>query len=319
MFAALAPDYNLDFARAVSAGLKRSQKSIPACWLYDELGSALFEAITLVPEYGLTRADGELLRDCSHDLIRAAGNPSLVVELGSGTGTKTRHILQAAAGRQRVRYFPIDISEAALRACEHALGDMEDVHLQPIEGTYFDGLERALSMRRANEPALILFLGSTIGNFSASERAAFLKRIYSNVRPGDSLLLGTDLVKPPDVLVRAYDDALGVTAAFNLNLLVRINRELGGNFDITSFRHEARYNERQSRIEMHLTSRAAQQVRINKLSLCVSFAKGETIWTESCHKFRREQVAQIGRRAGWKLTAQWIDDDWGFAETLLTA
>ena len=319
MFAAQVPGYNPEFARAVAAGLTAKLKSIPACWLYDELGSALFEAITFLPEYGLTRADSELLRRWSDEVIQAAGNPPLIVELGSGTGAKTRHVLAAAAKTKLIRYVPIDISPSALRACEMSLSDMENVRVEGVAATYFEGLERALAERRSGDRALILFLGSTIGNFSPAERGSFLRRLRSAVQPGDSLLLGTDLVKPREILLRAYDDLLGVTAAFNLNVLVRINRELGGVFDIAEFAHEARYDEKHSRIEMHLRSRKAQAVRIRELDLRVVFAEGETIWTESCHKFTAERVRLGGTRAGWQTTAQWVDDQWGFAETLLSA
>jgi L-histidine Nalpha-methyltransferase len=161
-----------------------------------------------------------------------------------------------------------------------------------------------------------LFLGSTIGNFNRAEANSFMRELRRALLPGDSLLLGADLVKPRATLVRAYDDDAGVTAAFNLNLLARINRELGGDFNVRQFAHEARYNERQSRIEMHLRSKIAQTVRIEALELTVSFAAGETIWTESSHKFESEDIRQLGESAGWSVVNQWFDRDWGFAETL---
>ena len=308
---------NPAFAQDVAEGLSRiPQKTLPASWLYDEVGSALFEVITVLPEYGLTRADGALLRNAADEIVGAAGQPGTVIELGSGTGTKTRHVLKAAGG---VDYLPIDISRVALENCVAALRDIEGVRIEPIEATYLDGIDMALANRHSGRPALILFLGSTIGNFTRSEATLFLQRIRQRVKPGDSLLVGADLVKPRTILIPAYDDPLGVTAAFNLNLLARINRELEGEFDLAQFAHEARYNERQSRIEMHLRSRIAQEVRIGALELTVAFASGETIWTESSHKFRAEEIRRMGEDAGWQCADQWLDREWGFAETLFTA
>jgi dimethylhistidine N-methyltransferase len=318
---ALAP-----FARDVHAGLTRKgQKSLPASWLYDAVGSALFEVITVLPEYGLTRADARLLSQRSGEIVQAAGSPRFVVELGSGSGAKTRHILEAvtredAAAREApVRYSPIDISAAALEQCANSLASLDRVEIEPVEANYFEGIQTAVASRVANEPVLLLFLGSTIGNFSRSEAISFLRKVRRALRPGDSLLLGADLVKPPAKLLAAYDDPIGVTAAFNLNLLARINRELGGHFVISRFEHEARWNARHSRVEMHLRSRIAQKVRIDRLDLEVSFAAGETIWTESSYKFEAADVPALAARAGWRSVGQWVDCDWGFAETLLVS
>jgi L-histidine N-alpha-methyltransferase len=319
MFAPVAPLVNSELARDVADGLgKTPQKTLPASWLYDEVGSALFEVITVLPEYGLTRADGALLRRSAHEIIAAAGQPELIFELGSGTGTKTRHILLSAAMQGSIRYLPIDISRAALDNCGTAMQSLEGVCVEPIEASYLDGIEQALTHRGPDERVLILFLGSTIGNFTPSEAQTFLHRIRQRMLPGDSLLLGADLVKPRAKLIAAYDDSLGVTAAFNLNLLARINRELDGEFDLSKFAHEARYSERGSRIEMHLRSRVAQTVPIRALEMRVRFAKGETIWTESSHKFRAEEIRWLGEQAGWQTERQWIDSDWGFAETLFS-
>lgn len=295
-------------------GFSEPQKTIQASWLYDEIGSALFEAITLLPEYGLTRADARLLRGAAGDIVARAEYPDLVVELGSGSGTKTRHLL--AARRGPVEYVPIDISRAALQGCVAALGGMDDVRIRPVEGTYLDGTAQALAGRAHGRRALLLFLGSTIGNFSKAEAAEFLGEIRVLMRPGDSLLLGADLVKPRTRLIDAYDDPAGVTAAFNLNLLGRVNRELGGEFVLRRFAHEARYDEAAARVEMHLRSLAAQTVRIAALDCEVRFQEGETIWTESSHKFRADEIEQMGLSAGWAPARQWIDADWGFAETL---
>jgi dimethylhistidine N-methyltransferase len=300
------------FARDVAEGLARERKTLPASWLYDDLGSALFEAITHLPEYGLTRADAALLEQAAPEIIAEAGKPELVVELGSGTGSKTRHILNAAAP---VDYRPIDISRTALEACALSLATLDNVTIRPIEARYLEGVEQALNGSRA----LILFLGSTIGNFTRPEAEDFLRELRRRVRPGDSLLLGADLVKDRTRILAAYDDALGVTAAFNLNLLARINRELEGEFRLDRFAHVARYNRRHSRVEMHLRSRAAQTVRIGALGRDVAFRAGETIWTESCHKFEANEIRQIGERAGWRMARQWTEDSWGFSETLFLA
>jgi dimethylhistidine N-methyltransferase len=316
---ATAPVFTPDtaFARDVATGLNRERgKFMHASWLYDEIGSALFDVITLLPEYGLTRADTSLLASAAGEIVRAADRPRLFVELGSGSGAKTRTILDAAVRCGPVTYLPIDISCAALDRCAKTLSSMNAVRVEPIEATYLDGIQLAANHRRAGERAMILFLGSTIGNFSRTQAASFLRQVRSHMRPGDSLLLGADLVKSRERLLLAYDDPTGVTAAFNLNLLARINRELGGHFDLVQFAHEARWNDRWSRVEMHLRSRIAQQVRIDALDLTVSFSPGETIWTESSHKFRAEDIARLGARAGWACARQWVDREWGFAETL---
>lgn len=323
MFASAAPAtlqraiVDPEFVRAVAEGLtRRRQKTLPASWLYDEVGSALFETITVLPEYGLTRADAGLLERLSGEIDRASGRPELIIELGSGTGVKTRHVLEAATRSRNVEYRPIDISRSALDNCANALGALERVNVEPIEGDYLDGIRAAMRNRRPRQRALLLFLGSTIGNFSRNQAALFLRRVRARMQPGDHLLLGADLIKPRTKLLSAYDDPIGVTAAFNLNILARINRELDGRFDIATFAHEARFNERWSRIEMHLRSNIRQEVWIGALDLSVQFAAGETIWTESSHKFRADEIEQMGERAGWQRARQWVDCNWGFAETL---
>ncbi len=323
MFAPAAPapcspaHVNPEFAEAVRNGLTRKgRKTIPPSWLYDEVGSALFEVITLLPEYGVTRAEASLLANAADEIIRASARPSRIVELGSGTGTKTRHILRAASRLQAIRYTPIDISPAALRSCAETLGGMENVAIEPVASTYLEGVDLATSAREPGRPMLLLFLGSTIGNFTRTEAASFLSRLSRRMQPGDYLLLGADLVKSRARLLSAYDDPIGVTAAFNLNLLARINRELDADFDVARFAHEARYNDRYSRVEMHLRSLAAQQVRIRRLGIAVNFLAGETIWTESSHKFRAEEISRMGQRGGWTCVRQWVDGEWGFAETL---
>jgi L-histidine N-alpha-methyltransferase len=310
---------NPEFAQAVFEGLtQRGQKAIPPSWLYDDVGSALFEVITVLPEYGVTRAEAALLSNGADEIVRASARPPVIVELGSGTGTKTRHILRAAARYHRVQYIPIDISPAALENCSRALSGLDNVYIEPITANYLDGVDSAMASRHTGQPVLLMFLGSTIGNFTRTEAVSFLTRISRRMQPGDNLLLGADLVKPRARLISAYDDPIGVTASFNLNLLARINRELMGHFDVSQFAHEARYDERDARVEMHLRSRIPQSVRIDALDLNIRFAARETIWTESSHKFRAEEIARMGQRSGWKCVRQWVDAEWGFAETLFT-
>jgi L-histidine Nalpha-methyltransferase len=302
------------FAREVRAGLTHpDQKTLPCRYFYDEIGSALFEAIANLPEYGLTRADARIIEAHATDIAGRIRPDPLVVELGSGSGTKTRRLLESLG---RVRYYPIDVSSAALAACARELNSVAEV--LPIETSYLDGLRQAASQRCPGQTLFVLFLGSTIGNFEPEAAKDFLYGIRSELAPGDALLLGTDLVKPVAKLLDAYDDPTGVTAAFNLNLLGRINRELDADFDLRRFEHLVRYNGAAQRIEMHLRSLGNQCVRIRKAALTVRIEAGETIHTESCHKFRPEQICDLARAGGFTVAEQWIDRAWGFAESLLT-
>jgi L-histidine Nalpha-methyltransferase len=307
-----------EFAAEVHAGLtKNGQKTLPCRYFYDAAGTALFQAISLLPEYGLTRADDRVIRAHAGELAALVRSPVAVVELGSGTGSKTRWILEALSSRARVAYYPIDISVTALQCCARELSDIAEV--APLEASYLEGLTRAVSRRRPQETILTLFLGSTIGNFERAEIARFLRAVRSRLRPGDALLLGTDLEKAESTMTLAYDDPLGVTAAFNLNLLARINRELGGEFVIREFSHQARYNRSERRIEMHLRSRRDQQVFIRDAGILVRFRGGETIWTESSHKFALHEVKTLAARSGFACVKQWVDEEWPFAESLLIA
>ncbi len=309
-----------EFARAVRAGLTREgQKELPSMYLYDAVGSALFEVITLLPEYGLTRADERLLKRHAAEIVARAGRPPVVTELGSGTGRKTRWILSALASAGPATYYPIDISAAALARCRSELSGIGEIGFVGLEGSYIDGLRAVAAHRRSGEAMLVLFLGSTIGNFERPAAEQFLGEIRDCLLPGDSLLLGTDLVKPAAELIRAYDDPAGVTAAFNLNLLARINRELGGDFDVRAFAHEARWNGPVRRIEMHLVSRRRQTASIAAAGFSVWFEEGETIWTEACHKFDLDEMQHLAARVGFRCAAQWVDREWGFAESLWVA
>jgi L-histidine Nalpha-methyltransferase len=316
-----APAYHLtQFAYDVRSGLGRSgQKQLPPSYLYDELGSTLFEAITMLPEYGLTRADARLLATYAGEIAAATPHGALVAELGSGTGTKTRHVLSALARRRAVDYYPIDyypidVSPAALRACTAELDSVARVH--PINAPYLDGLRRATRERKRDQNILLLFLGSTIGNFDREAGARFLADVRSILMPGDSMLIGADLIKPVDRMLIAYDDPIGVTAAFNKNLLARMNRELGADFDLREFEHEVRWDEQQRRIEMHLRSNRCQTVEIAAADLRIQLVAGETIWTESSHKFLPAELRSLASSAGFVEQSCWSDEEWPFAECL---
>jgi L-histidine N-alpha-methyltransferase len=305
------------FPSDVREGLGRpGQKQLPCAYFYDAVGSALFEAITLLPEYGLTRADTRVIRRLAPALTGYVRRPCAVAELGSGTGTKTRRILQSLANGAPVDYYPIDLSAAALDNCARELAPFADIH--PLHETYLEGLRIAVCKRRPEQSLLVLFLGSTIGNFEPSEALDFLRDVRACLSPGDALLLGTDLVKPLYRMLPAYDDAAGVTAAFNLNLLARINRELGADFLLRTFAHDVRWNARYRRVEMHLRSRTAQRVSIRAAGFTCEFRRDETIWTESCHKFDPAQIEEMASASGFQCAAQWVDETWPFAESLLT-
>ena len=307
-----------DFAREVRAGLtKPGQKELPSKYFYDDVGSALFEAICVLPEYGLTRADARLLRDTADMVVARLDAPTMVAELGSGSGKKTRFILEALALRQPVRYHPIDISGAALAQSERELGLIDRVSILGFEAEYLDGLAAVAKRREPGQKLLVLFLGSTIGNFDRPAGEAFLARVRETMRPGDRLLLSTDLVKPEPVLIAAYDDQAGVTAAFNKNLLHRINRELDATFDLRRWRHRAVWNSSERRVEMHLQSTEDQVVQVSKARLSVRFRENETIWTESSHKYTPSEVVELAARTGYECEAQWTDREWPFAQSLL--
>src|SRR5579859_1480127 len=308
---------SLEFAAEVRAGLtKPGQRELPSKYLYDEVGSELFEAICLLPEYGLTRADTRLLQKHAEEIISRMPVPTHVAELGSGSGKKTRLILEALAKRQRTFYYPIEISPAALAACEKELGQLDFVSLVGYEKPYLEGLRAVAARRESGEQLCVLFLGSTIGNFDRPAADDFLSQVLAILEPGDSLLLGTDLEKDAATQILAYDDPVGVTAAFNLNLLARMNRELGADFSLRNFRHLAIWNSRDRRIEMHLQSQRTQRVRIPGAGLLIRMDEGETIWTESSHKYRPQEPAEMAVRAGFLQVAQWIDEEWPFAQNL---
>ncbi len=288
------------------AGLTATPKSLPPKWFYDAEGSALFEKITELPEYYPTRAERSILRSASSSIAALSG-ASTLVELGSGSSDKTRLLLSAlrAAGTLR-SYVMIDVSEAALAGAGSALSpDYPGLEVHAVVSDFEANL--GLDGARADGPRLVAFLGSTIGNMAPAQRSAFLARVRSQLRPGDSFLLGTDLVKDPAILVAAYDDTAGVTAAFNKNVLSVLNAALDADFDLDAFEHVARWDPEAEWIEMRLRSTAVQSVRVPALGLTVSFGAGEEMRTEISAKFRRSGVACELAAAGFEMRSWWTD------------
>ena len=327
-------------AAEVVAGLQRpGQKTLPCKYFYDAVGSILFDAISALPEYGLTAADERLLQRHAAEMVapftfsgrrqelalplrRGGSAPGLwVAELGSGSGRKTRWVLEAACRSGPAHYLPIEVSPRALERCQRELAGIAGLRLQPLACEYLEGIAQLARLRseRPEFPLLVLFLGSSLGNFEPRAARAFLSQLRSALRPGAGLLLGLDLDKDPALLRAAYDDPAGVTAAFNLNLLARINRELEADFDLRHWRHEVRSRRRPRRIEMHLRSRRRQSVHIAAAGVTIAFRRGETIWTESSHKYRAAEVAALAGDTGFRLERQWLDASWPFAESLLVA
>ncbi|MGV9889202.1 L-histidine N(alpha)-methyltransferase [Streptomyces sp. NPDC003395] len=296
----------------VLAGLTATPKTLPPKWFYDAHGSELFERITTLPEYYPTRAEREILIDRSAEIATATGARTLI-ELGSGSSEKTRYLIDALTSLRT--YVPVDVSESALTQAGRALvaerPDL-DVHalIADFTGTF--------TLPDTPGPRLVAFLGGTIGNLLPAERAAFLSSVRALLSPGDALLLGTDLVKDERVLVRAYDDAAGVTAAFDKNVLTVINRELGADFDPAAFDHVAVWDAEHEWIEMRLRSRTAQSVKVPALDLAVDFTAGEEMRTEVSAKFREDGVRDELAAQGLKLTHWWTDREGRFALSLST-
>ncbi|MBI3974440.1 MAG: L-histidine N(alpha)-methyltransferase [Chloroflexi bacterium] len=309
------------FAEDVAAGLTATPKSLPCRYFYDEEGSLLFEAICELPEYYVTRAEREILEAHANEIAAQVPSATTLVELGSGSAAKTRLLLDAffrhrqQQRRQHLCYVPIDISRSMLEESSHALlNDYPALEIRAIAAEYDDGLRflRAESER----PKLILWLGSNVGNLERAEAARFLGRVRATMTPADRLLMGVDLRKSREVLEPAYDDAQGVTARFNLNLLARINRELGGEFDLDAFEHRAHYDEVVGRIEMYLVSTRTQRVRIRDLDLTVSFEPGEPIHTENSYKYSLAEIDALSAAAGLAVEARWLDRGERFAVNL---
>lgn len=309
-----------DFANDIRAGLsKEGQKELPSKYFYDDIGSALFDAICLLPEYGLTRADERILHEHSEAIAARVPGPVVVAELGSGNAGKTRWLLESFCRRQPTTYYPIEISRAALATAKLRLQQIEHISVVGFEKEYLDGLLAVAARRPEGHHILVLFLGSTIGNFDRAAGVRFLRDIRQILKPGDSMVLSTDLEKSIPQMILAYDDPLGVTAAFNLNLLARINRELDADFNLQHFKHEIRFDQAERRIEMHLRSTRPQTVSIPKAGMSSRLRKDETIWTESSHKYTMQEVSEIAVRSGFSCDAQWGDNEWPFAVSLFIA
>lgn len=304
------------FAEDVGYYLAQAPRQLPSRYLYDALGSALFEAICHLPWYGITRTEQRLLRLHAADIISRSGVPTRLVELGPGSGAKLETLLTLAPCPQAAVHL-VDVSEAALAAATHRLSPLPLRDIVGHQATYEDGVEAIRRPAGHAGRTLVLFLGSNLGNFDPPGADALLVGMRGAMTEGDALLLGTDLVKGETDLRLAYDDPLGVTAAFNRNLLVRANRELGADFDLAQFAHRAMWNAAASRVEMHLVSQRAQRVRVPASGLDLLFEAGETIWTESSYKYRLEHLAPMLARSGFVVRRQWDAD--GFALTLAEA
>jgi L-histidine N-alpha-methyltransferase len=296
------------FADDVRRGLTAKPKILFPKYFYDDLGSKLFEAICRLPEYYLTRAEREILSHHAREIADSIEGPVRLIELGSGSAEKTRYLIEALLKRQKeLHYLPIDISDESLESSSRELlKAYPQLSITAYASDYFTAL-RAIAETDSSERTIALFLGSNIGNLDPEEAQEFFGEVRNVLRPTDALLVGADLKKSAAVLVPAYDDPLGVTAAFNLNLLARINRELGGQFDIKKFEHRAVYNEEIGRIELYLVSLARQTVRIQAIDVEASFEEGETIYTESSYKFDLERLAELARAPGFSLEQTWFD------------
>lgn len=305
------------FAADVRYYLSLTPRQLPSEYFYDALGSALFDAICRLPWYGITRAESRLLAAHRADIFRRTARLSTIVELGPGNGDKLGLLLGAANVPGVAHVHLVDVSPRALDLAARTVGEFRGVSVVRHCATYDEGLRGA--MAHTSGRSLIAFLGSNIGNFDPPGAAAFLSNVRRSVSRHDALLLGVDLVKPEHALLLAYDDPLGVTAAFNRNLLVRINRELGANFDVDQFRHHAVWNGSESRVEMHLVACCAQRVRVDHAELDMHFEAGERIWTESSYKYSPDGVTGLLQSCGFAVAAQWIDEDDRFALTLAEA
>ena len=307
------------FAADVRYYLSQTPRQLPSRYFYDDLGSALFDAICRLPWYAITRTELKLLQTYRDAILARVLPLATIVELGPGNGEKLAALLHAAPVMPAapLAVHLVDMSTAALDAARHALPDDRGLVVTTHAATYETGLTDAMEMARGRGRTLVLFLGSNIGNFDPPGSDEFLRRIRGALAGGDYLLLGTDLVKPVPELLLAYDDPLGVTAAFNRNLLVRANRELGADFDVGRFSHEAVWNAEASRVEMHLVSTVRQQVRVPAAGLEITFEPGEKIWTESSYKYEVDGATRMLARAGFDRVETWAEDT--FALTLARA
>lgn len=305
------------FADEVRAGLGASEKYLSPKFLYDELGSALFEAICFLPEYYLTRAESEILERYAGDIVGALDGPFEIVEFGSGSARKTRYLIGEALERQpRLEYHPIDISASALIGSARSLvAEYERLEVSAYASDYFEVL--AAAQLSTSNRVLALFLGSNIGNYEPAERTALLRAMSAAFKPGDALLIGFDLKKDARVLELAYNDPTGVTAAFNKNLLGRINRELSGHFDLDAFEHASRYDPERGAVDSFLIAQRGQLVRIDALGTAFRVAVAEAIHTESSYKFSFDEIDRLANACGFRVERSWTDEAERFALALL--
>lgn len=311
------------FASDVRAGLSGSPKGIAPKYFYDALGSQLFEAISRLPEYYLTRAEEEILETSADEVVASFEPPWRLVELGSGSSMKTRRLIEAAIRQQgSLEYLPIDISpEALVDSARSLLQRYPTLEVRALVADYEGALARLAGASDGDDTSeirtVVAFLGSSIGNLDMQSATGLLSTVRRGLDPGDAMLLGADLRKDEEILLEAYDDPLGVTSAFNLNLLARINRELGGEFDLRRFRHRVRFNDEESRVEMHLVSLERQKVEIRDLGIEIDLDEGESIHTENSYKYSQDMLETMSRGAGFGLRRSWCDRKKRFSLSLL--
>jgi L-histidine Nalpha-methyltransferase len=312
-------DPRAGLAEDVRRGLTSHPKRFLPKYFYDQLGSQLFEAICLLPEYYLTRAENEILTRYADEIVTAFNGDTTLLEMGSGSASKTRLVIEALLRKQReLLFIPVDISASALDSSSRILlQSYPQLRIEAYAADYFAGLAELAKKPRAR--TLALFLGSNISNFDRDDALKFLRALRQVLGEGDTLLLGADLKKEKSVLEAAYNDALGVTAAFNLNVLARINRELGGDFDLRAFRHFAFYNEAPGRIEIYIESLRSQTVTIKQLGLEVEFGEGEQIHTENSYKYDLYDIANLAAQTGFTRARTWLDSAERFSSNLLLA
>jgi L-histidine Nalpha-methyltransferase len=313
-------DLNASFAEDVRAGLSASPKHLFPKYFYDELGSQLFEAICLLPEYYLTRAENEIFALYSDEIVSEVSTEKVsLIEMGSGSASKTRLIIEALLKRQsELLYIPVDISATALETSSRVLlQSYPDLRINAYASDYYDAINALAGQPR--ERTLALFLGSNIGNFDAGEAQTFLRALRRVLHVGDALLLGVDLRKQAEILEAAYDDSLNVTAAFNLNQLARINRELEADFNLRAFHHQAIYNEELGRVEVYIVSNIAQTVLIRRLEMEIQFAENERIHTENSYKYNLAGLSQLANATGYTRSRTWLDERGQFSSNLFIA
>ncbi len=316
MVAATQQAARADLAADVRQGLTARPKTLPCLYFYDEAGSQLFEQICELPEYYPTRTERAILQNHADDLVAHVGHHVDLVELGSGSASKTRLVVEALLRRHdQLRFIPVDISRSILEESSRALvEDYDRLQVYAVAGEYHDGLD--FLKGEEGPPRLILWLGSNVGNFRRDDAIHFLQRLHTTMRPEDRFLIGIDLRKDAGTLEAAYDDAAGVTAAFNKNLLTRLNRELGASFVLDSFDHEARWNDQIGRVEMHLVSSVAQSVRIEQIDLTIEFDAGESIHTENSYKYSTVEIEALATTCHFDVECQWFDENRRFSVSL---